>query len=258
MTIKEMRSTIDALAAAYQDTRDNGGNPDTAARGFIQAVGAEEAAQCMAAMIRRAAWDGRISREAKAWAQGVKLSCEWERHIEDTYCDAIHPAHLSQIAETMPKELEHYAAEAGTEERSGITVQAIRERVEEKKPRSAWDRGVLQYAEELLDNLEEAIDGGYFHQDDLEAPKVLERAMLNGADDWNQYSWGGCSLIYNADIAERLCTRSELKRKRGGYLRPNSNEEWLDTQARALFQASRRILWAAWVLRHERLEKEEA
>lgn len=38
MTIKEMRSTIDALASAYQDTRDNGGNPDTAARGFIQAA----------------------------------------------------------------------------------------------------------------------------------------------------------------------------------------------------------------------------
>ena len=76
MTIKEMRSTIDALATAYQDTRDNGGNPDTAARGFIQAVGAEEAAQCVAAMIRRASWDGRISREAKAWAQSVALSGE--------------------------------------------------------------------------------------------------------------------------------------------------------------------------------------
>lgn len=111
MTIKEMRSTIDALATAYQDTRDNGGNPDTAARGFIQAVGPEEAAQCVAAMIRRAAWDGRISREAKAWADSVDLSSEWERHIEDTYCDAIHPAHLSQIAEAMPRELAVCAAE---------------------------------------------------------------------------------------------------------------------------------------------------
>lgn len=180
MTIKEMRSTIDALASAYQDTRDNGGNPDTAARGFIQAVGPDEAAQCVAAMIRRAAWDGRISRAAKAWAQNVALSEEWGRHIEDTYCDAIHPAHLSQIAEAMPKELERHAAETMA---PCATVQAIRDRVHRKAPRSAWDRGVLQYVDELLDGLEEAIEEGYFSPDDLEAPKVLEKGLLNGADD---------------------------------------------------------------------------
>ena len=45
------------------------------------------------------------------------------------------------------------------------------------------------------------------------------------------------SLIYNEDIAERLCTPSELKKTRHGERRPNAREEWLDTQARALFQA---------------------
>ena len=139
-----------------------------------------------------------------------------------------------------------------------MTVQEIRDRVHLKDPRSAWDRGVLAYADELLDNLEEAIEGGYFYQDDLEAPKILEKGLLNGAADWNQYSWGGCSLCYNSDIAERLCTPSELKRKRGGALPPNRAEEWLDVQARALFQAARKILWAARVLRHEALLKEAA
>lgn len=139
-----------------------------------------------------------------------------------------------------------------------MTVQEIRERVENKKPRSAWDRGVLQYAEELLDDLEEAIDDGYFHQDDLESPKILEKGLLNGASSWGAYSWGGCSLCYDTDIAERLCTPSELNRKRGGDLPPNRTEEWLDVQARALFQASRRILWAVRGLRHERLERKEA
>lgn len=110
MTLKELRAIIDALATAYQDTRDNGGNPDTAARAFIRTVGTDTAAQCVAAMVRRAAWDGRISRTAKTWAQSVALSGEWERHIEDTYCDAIHPAHLSQIAEAMPRELGRHAA----------------------------------------------------------------------------------------------------------------------------------------------------
>lgn len=145
-----------------------------------------------------------------------------------------------------------------TEEDLKVTVQAIRERVEEKKPRSAWERGVNIYANEILDTLDEAIEGGYLFQDDLEAPKILEKAMLNGASSWGAYSWGGCSLCYDSDIAERLCAPSELKRKRGGDLRPNRSEEWLDVQARALFQASRKILWAARVIRHEGLmEKEE-
>lgn len=84
------------------------------------------------------------------------------------------------------------------------------------------------YAYELVENLEE---------ETLPASK-LEAILLNGAADWSQYSWGGSSLIYNGDIAERLCTPSELKRKRGGELAPNSREQWLDVQARALAQAA--------------------
>jgi hypothetical protein len=104
---------------------------------------------------------------------------------------------------------------------------------------------VKEYAADLLEGLEEATRGGWFDPDDLAAPKLLSRALLNGASDWEQYSWGGCSLIYNEDIARRLCSPSELKRTRDGERRPNANEEWLDTQARALFQASallRRII----------------
>ena len=116
MTLRELRTTIDALAAAHSAAQENSNNPHEAARIFIRTVGAEDAAQCVAAMIRRASWDGRISREAKAWAQNVALSGEWERHIEDTYCDAIHAAHLSQIAEAMPAELEFCAAEQEQEQ----------------------------------------------------------------------------------------------------------------------------------------------
>lgn len=66
--------------------------------------------------------------------------------------------------------------------------------------------------------------------------------MLNGADSWSQYSWGGSALIYDGDIAERLCSPSEYKRSREGERRPNSQEEWLDVQARALFQAANMII----------------
>lgn len=71
----------------------------------------------------------------------------------------------------------------------------------------------------------------------------------NGASDWNQYSWGGCSLIYNRDIAERVCNATELKRctYRDGSLKdqPNGREAWLDVQARALFQAEQLIMRVA-------------
>ena len=122
-----------------------------------------------------------------------------------------------------------------------LTIKAIREALEEIKTRSAWKRGVKVYALEMLDGLEEAIDGGYFDREDLEAPRMVKKALLNGADSWDQYSWGGCALIYNWEIAERLCNPSELKKTRGGERRPNSREEWLDVQARALCQAARMI-----------------
>lgn len=110
--------------------------------------------------------------------------------------------------------------------------------LEQRKDRSAWDKGVTVYALEMVEQLAEAAEGGYIDADDLLAPRVLRKALLNGADDWSAYSWGGCSLIYNGDIAARLCCPSELKRTRNGERRPNSREEWLDTQARALFQAA--------------------
>lgn len=120
-------------------------------------------------------------------------------------------------------------------------VNRLYESIENEKQRSAWNKGVTLYALELLEELKTSIDGGYFDAADIASPKLLEEALLNGAADWSQYSWGGCSLIYDGDIAERLCSPSELKKTRNGERRPNSREEWLDTQARALYQACNRI-----------------
>lgn len=107
-----------------------------------------------------------------------------------------------------------------------------------RKDRSAWDKGVTRYALELVENLEER---AAYEGRNPEPGKECREWMLNGAQDWSQYSWGGSSLIYNGDIAERLCTLSELKKTRNGERRPNSREEWLDTQARALYRACDRV-----------------
>lgn len=120
-------------------------------------------------------------------------------------------------------------------------IEKLYQSIESEKQRSAWNKGVTQYALEMVEQLGEQINGGYFEELDLTESKKVRAALLNGAADWNQYSWGGCSLIYDSDIAERLCSPSELKKTRNGERRPNSREEWLDTQARALFQAANRV-----------------
>ena len=120
-------------------------------------------------------------------------------------------------------------------------IEKLYQSIESEKQRSAWDKGVTQYALEMVKQLGEQINGGYFEELDLTESKKVRAALLNGAADWSQYSWGGSALIYNGDIAERLCSPSELKKTRNGERRPNSREEWLDVQARALFQAANRV-----------------
>lgn len=107
--------------------------------------------------------------------------------------------------------------------------------IENKPARSAWARGVKAYALELLDNLAELT------ADKLADPAAVRAALLNGAEGWQEYSDGGCSLIYDPDIAARVCTPSGLKRTRNGERYPNSREIWLDVQARALSQAARLV-----------------
>lgn len=121
------------------------------------------------------------------------------------------------------------------------SIKTIRETLEARKDRSAWNKGVTLYALELLDSLEELTSGGYFDMNDFTKPRALRSALLNGAQNWKEFSWGGCSLIYDTDIAKRLCNPSELKRTHNGERKPNAREEWLDTQARALFQAANLI-----------------
>lgn len=111
--------------------------------------------------------------------------------------------------------------------------------LEARKGRSAWDKGVTMYALELVEELRER---AAYEGRNPEPGEECREWMLNGAQDWEQYSWGGCSLIYDSDIAERLCCPSELNKARNGERRPNTREEWLDTQARALYQAANRVL----------------
>lgn len=117
----------------------------------------------------------------------------------------------------------------------------LKNAIETRRTRSAWDRGVKEYALDLVQELE------YIAKYEGRRPdntRELERWMLNGAADWKRYSEGGCALIYNRQIAERLCTPSELKKTDNGRKDPNPRESWIDVQSRALYQAAHLVFYA--------------
>ena len=95
--------------------------------------------------------------------------------------------------------------------------------IQAMKFRSAWRRAIQTYALELL----EGVEG-----------ELTRESLLNGAQNWKEYSEDGHALIYYDHIAERLCTPSRLKRCKGGELPPNSRETWFECQARCLSQAA--------------------
>lgn len=274
---RHIRKTYAAERDALVTMHSKSYSPAETVADLVEAIGYENAAEIVAVMvIAKGTWDERISAKARAWASDLVTMTADE--IRDTlglyYSDSIHPAHMDQIARAMmaytPAETETAEAPAEAAEAREApettdstpdtespaeaeetaatpedTFARIRSTLEASSARSAWARGVKEYAAELLDGLEEATLGGWFDLGDLAAPKLVARALLNGASDWTQYSWGGCTLIYDRDIARRLCSPSELKRTRDGERRPNAAEEWLDTQARALYQADallRRII----------------
>ena len=106
---------------------------------------------------------------------------------------------------------------------------AIMDALEKEKARSAWNRGVMRYALELINTVEIG-------------EEITEKRLLNGAKDWKEYSEGGCALIDDELICRRLCSPSEIKKTHNGERRPNKQENWIDVQARALFQAARLIM----------------
>lgn len=106
------------------------------------------------------------------------------------------------------------------------------ENMKERFARSAWDKGVYDYAFDILEPL----------GDELE--DVNADTLMNGTNTWTAYSYGGCALICDDDIAKRMCTPSEYKKylNAGINSKLSDSDYWLgDVQTRALFQAMAKI-----------------
>lgn len=82
---------------------------------------------------------------------------------------------------------------------------------EEKKARGTYQKAICKYAFELVDNIADAYITTAEELEHLEKITNLKERALNGAENWSQYSWGGCSLCYNYDILKRLFCPSIVK-----------------------------------------------
>ena len=110
---------------------------------------------------------------------------------------------------------------------------------EQKRARGIYEKAICQYAFELVDNIADNYITTADELEHLENITNLKERALNGAENWTQYSWGGCSLCYNYDILSRLFCPSIVKKYknadtvRGCHL--------LDYQASALTRAFSKI-----------------
>lgn len=110
---------------------------------------------------------------------------------------------------------------------------------EQEKARGTYQKAIYQYAFELVDNIADNYITTAEELEHLESIANLKERALNGATNWKQYSWGGCSLCYNYEILRRLFCLSIVKKYenadvvRGRHL--------LDYQADALAEAFGKI-----------------
>lgn len=123
------------------------------------------------------------------------------------------------------------------ETKNTASWQQLIDAIDSSPARGAWTRGVKEYALELVKERNE--EGANFES--MSDPAKRKALLLNGARSWKEYSEGGCSLVYDGDIVQRLMPPSEQKRLRyreGGWKDPDSSGgTWLEVQARALYQA---------------------
>ena len=100
--------------------------------------------------------------------------------------------------------------------------------------RSKWGKGVHFLALTIVGDYEANEPGTACELGELES------TLLNGAANWSAYCYGGNLLVSDQDIAELLCSPSELRRctaKDGALKDPNRREIWMDVQVRAASQA---------------------
>lgn len=99
--VNTLRDNVEKLESAY--AAHITGTPAETIAEFCANVGKERAVEIIATLINRHSWDGRISRANKEWAENFGYDCAAAEKM-GIYTNAIHMAHLDQLASAMRKE----------------------------------------------------------------------------------------------------------------------------------------------------------
>lgn len=81
------------------------------------------------------------------------------------------------------------------------------------------DKIVKTYALEILDHYKDLFQ----RDDDYNINHENVKQLLCGAENWYHYSVGGCSLVYDGDIEERIGMGGDLIERQADYLRQAYN-----------------------------------
>lgn len=95
----------------------------------------------------------------------------------------------------------------------------IKARIEKRMNDSRRDKIRATYALEILNDYESL----YQRDDSYNLNHENLKQLLCGAKDWEQYSNGGFSLVYNGDIEERIGKGGDLIERQADYLRQAYN-----------------------------------
>lgn len=100
-----------------------------------------------------------------------------------------------------------------------MKIGEIKARIEKRMNESKRDKVRATYALEILNDYENL----YQRDDDYNINHENIKQLLCGAENWYHYSVGGCSLVYDGDIEERIGMGGDLIERQADYLRQAYN-----------------------------------
>ena len=138
---RTIRKGYAANRAALVECHHNASKPAETVAALVAAIGYEDAREIVAMMVRtNGEWDQRIEAKTRAWASEIVTpnADELRETLDIYYADAIHPAHMDQIARAMmaytPAEPENAPETTDSTAESESPVEAAETPAESESP----------------------------------------------------------------------------------------------------------------------------
>lgn len=177
--------------AALVEARQNHTTARETVAALIDAIGYENAAEIIAAMVNaKGEWDGRISRTNRVWA--AEQNAPDRATLDDMcvwYCDEIHPAHMDEIATAM----RNAEKPAEPQEEPEETEETAQERT---------DRENREHCKSIAENLEAYADGTVYRCP--ECGEVIRWDDSQYDDDNASYTCPHCGETFDESDLESL------------------------------------------------------